>query len=376
MKFLIDEYLLKRTEELSFVHLKYGAVLNIENYYLPKEGLDVPILTEELAENIKKKKESEIITVGGIIRGMVYLLGIDPNFKYKEAYTKFLYAANPQVEEYILIEGLKYLNKNRLIEAIIFFKSLVSLNPHSIKGLLNYALVLLDYRDQELNNKKKAYKLFTAEAQEKLEELLNLDTQEPLAYYYLGFIYKDHKEFNKAKLHWEKAMELDLDEGLKEQTKECLFQLEDMVQYERGYEAILAGRPEVGVPLLEGLYERYQTWWNLVFFIGLGYRQLGNFHEAIQYFKKVIELKEDQLDATVELGLCYGGLGELQKAIACFHKAIEIGGEDSEILCNLAMMYMEVGDLQRAKEYMDVSLRLNPEDEITLACKEKLEAMG
>ncbi|AOY76452.1 tetratricopeptide repeat protein [Clostridium formicaceticum] len=375
MKFLIDAYLLKKTEELSFVHLKHDAALKIKAYHLPSAGLDVPILTTELAENIKKKKESEVITIGSIIRGMVYLLGIDPEFKYKEEYIKFLYAANPQVEEYVLVEGLKYLNSYKLLEGIIFFKALVFLNPNSVEGLLNYALALLDYRDQELVDKKKNYKLFTKEAQEKLETLLNLDPQQPLAYYYLGFIYKDQKAFNKAKFHWEKAMLLDLDEGIKEQIKECLFQLEDMAQYERGYETILAGKPEEGLPLLEGLYEKYQGWWNLVFFVGLGHRQLGNFHEAIQYFKRVLELNKDQLDAMVELGLCYGGLGELQKAIEYFHRAIEIGGEDSEILCNLAMMYMEIGDLQKAGESISASLRLNPEDEITLACKNKLEAM-
>lgn len=373
MKFLIDDYLLKRTDDLSFIQLKHDSQLNIQNYQLPTNGLDIPIITEELAENIKTKKEDEVLTIGIIIRGMIYLLGVDPRFKYREEYIKFLYAVNPKIEEYILIEGLYFLEKTKFIEGIIFLKSLISLNPCDIKGLLNYSLALLEYRDKELIDKKNTYTIFTKEAKDKLEELLEIDNQQSLAYYYLGFIYKDNKEFNKAKFHWEKAIKLELEENLKEHVRELLLQLEDMAQYEKGYEAILAGRPKEGIPLLKELEERYKKWWNLMFFIGLGYRQLNAFSEAIQYFEKVLELKEDQLDTIVELGLSYGGLGELQEAIEHFYRAMDLGGENNEILCNLAMIYLELGDLRKAQEHINRSLRINPDDEITIACKNKIE---
>lgn len=59
MKFLIDDYLLKRTDDLSFIQLKHDSQLNIQNYQLPTNGLDIPIITEELAENIKTKKKTK-----------------------------------------------------------------------------------------------------------------------------------------------------------------------------------------------------------------------------------------------------------------------------------------------------------------------------
>ncbi|SDK77572.1 tetratricopeptide repeat protein [Natronincola ferrireducens] len=373
MKFLIDEYLLKKTEELSFIHLKHDAQLNIENYQLPSDGLDIPIMTKELAKNIKTKKENEIITVGSIVRGMILLLGIDSRFKYKEEYIKFLYAANPKIEKYIFVEGTRYLEEKKLMEAIIFFKALTLLKPNDTKALLSYTMTLLRYRDEELGNQKKNYETFTKEIQHKLEELLTIDPNQPLACYYLGFIYKDNKAFNKAKLHWEKALTLELEDNIKEQIKELLIQLEDMAQYEKGYEAILEGRPHEGLSILEKLAPKYTEWWNLAFFLGLGYRQTGKFHEAIQYFKKVLELKEDQLEAVVELALCYGGMGELQKSIEYFHKGLELGGDNSDLLCNLAMVYLELGDIHKAKDYVNKSLKMNPHDEITIACKNKVE---
>jgi len=373
MKFLIDDYLLKKTEDLSFVELKHDTELNIKTYKLPSKGLDVPIITEELAYNIKTRKEDEVLTINIITRGMIYLLGVDPVFKYRDEYIKFLYAVDPKIEEYILIESLRFLEKFQFIEGIIFLKALISLNPYNIKALLNYSLALLEYRDKELLNKNKTYTIFTNEAKDKLEALLDMDNKQGLAYYYLGFIYKDNKEFNKAKIHWGKALKLELEEDLKEHIRGLLLQLEDMVQYEKGYEAILEGRAREGLPLLMELEERYKTWWNLMFFIGLGYRQLNAFPEAIKYFKKVLELKSDQMDTIVELGLSYGGMGRLEEAIEYFYKAIDLGGENNEILCNLAMSYLELGDLEKSQIYVDRSLAINPNDEITIACKKKID---
>lgn len=375
MKFFIDKYLLKNTKDLSFIHLKQNAELKIVNYQLPSDGLEIPIFTEELANNIKTKDENKIITIGAIVRGIIYLLGIDSTFKYNEEYIKFLYAANPEIEKYILSESIKALEKAEELKAVIYSKSLVLLKPTDTKILLNYVLSLLQYRDKELLNKKKSYDAFTAEVKDKLEMLLNIDNEQSLAYYYLGFIYKDSKQYNKAKLHWEKALILNLEEGLKEQLIELLRQLEDMVQYEKGYEAILSERPQEGLPLLQELEEKYPEWWNLKFFIGLGYRQLGTFQEAVQCFKHVLEIKENQVDALAELGLCYAGLGELQKAIETYHQVIKLQGDNNEILCNLSMLYLQIGDVEKAKKYLNTSLEINPHDEIALACKKKLDAI-
>ncbi|MCC5909329.1 MAG: tetratricopeptide repeat protein [Clostridiaceae bacterium] len=373
MRFLTEEYLLRRTEELTFIELKGGAQLNIEKYVVPKEGLDVPILTEELAENIKTKKENDILTIGAITRGIVYLLGIDSKFKHKEEYIKFLYATNPEIEKYILVQAANSLKENKVLNAGIHFKALLLLNPENEEALLNYALAILEYRDEELVGHKRTYGVFTKEVREKLEELSIINDKHPLAHYYLGFIYKDIKQYTKAKLYWEKALLLEIEDNLREQLKELIMELEDMVKYEQGYQAILSGRPQEGLPHLEEIEKKYPKWWNLLFFMGLGYRQIGEYPKAVEYFTEVLEIKKDQLDTLVELALCHGGLKEHDKAIECFEKALEVGGENSEILCNIAMIYLEMGMIEKARTHLNKSLELNPEDEITQECKKRLD---
>lgn len=371
MKFLIEPYIHKRTEDLSFIQLSSQAI-KVKGYTIPEEGLYVPLLTEHLAENIKNKDEDKVVTANVIVRGMIYLLGVDSTFKYKDEYIKFLYAVDPDIEKYINYEAIKFSDEGKTMESIIFLKALVLLNSTNVHYLFNYSLTLLKYVSENLITKAKIQDVFKREATIYFEQILNLDENFDLAYYHLGFLYSDIKQFVKAKLSWEKYLDLTCDEELKNEINQMLFKIDNQVKYERGYEAVLGGRPEEGLSFLLDLEEDYSEWWNLLFFIGLAYRQLLDYKNAIIYFEKVLELENDQMDTSAELGLSYAGIGDYNKSIEHFEKVLEVSGENSEILCNLAMAYMEKGELIKAKEYLDKSLVLNPDDEITKACNEKL----
>ncbi len=374
MKFLIEPYIRKRTEDLLFLQLNKEAI-SVKNYEMPTEGLFVPLLTTELAENIKTKDENKVITANAIVRGIIYLLGIDPQFKHKDEYVKFLYAVNPEIEDYINFEAIKFADRGKMIESIIFLKALVLLNNKNVYYLFNYSLNLIQYAEDSLKAKPKVQVVFRKEAKVFLEMILDIDESFSLAYYHLGFLYLYNKEFNKAKLFWEKYRSYEEDTDLAMEVSHLILEIEDNALYERGYEAILGGRAEEGLPLLLELEERSTNWWNLLFFIGLGYRQLGQYTDAIAYFNKVMEIEENQLDTLSELGLCYGATGNYGKAVECFEMALNIGGENNEILCNLAMVYMEVADYTKAKKCLEHSLAINPQDEITQACNKQLKML-
>ncbi|ABR47901.1 TPR repeat-containing protein [Alkaliphilus metalliredigens QYMF] len=372
MNFLIDNFLRKRTEDLTFIQLKEGTQLNASGYEVPEVGLYVPVLTAELANQIKTKKEDEVITVATIIRGIAYLLGVDPQFKHKEVYAEMLYGIDPNIEEKIIYEGIAYAGQNKWIESIISFKTVILLNEKNIKAMLNYAITLIKYAEESLQEKKQVYKIFRKEAKEKLEHILDIDDELALAYYHLGFLYRDEKAFVKAKIYWEKALLHQLDEALANQLREEFQQIGTQVTYEEGYEAILAGRPQEGLPKLIELEESYGAWWNLHFFIGLGYRQLGQFNDAVAYFEKVLDENEEQLDTVIELGLCFASLGKSHESIEYFQKALVLGEENSEVLCNLAMVYLEIGNIEEAKHHVERSLLLDPEDPVTQACQARI----
>ena len=73
----------------------------------------------------------------------------------------------------------------------------------------------------------------------------------------------------------------------------------------------------------------------------------------------------------VELGLCEASTFNMEKAIEHFETAAKIK-EDPEILCNLGMAYLNVGNFDDANYYIERAYELNPEDEVTVACKREL----
>jgi len=371
---IVKDFFKQRTEDLSFITLKADAQLKLEGYCLPEEGLTVPLLTEELAENIKTRQGEEVLTLGAILRGMAYTLGVDRDFIYRAEYEKLMRSADQHIERFLLDQGVKYADQGKLLESIIYFRSVLTLNPEHAAGLLHYGVSLLKYCVETHDGKRAEVKALKNEAKQSLEQLLSYE-ENPQAYYHLAYIYQEEKQFVKAQLYLEKLVAQEGDELMKLQAVHMLQQLEDLANYERGYNAVLAHRPEEGLKYLLPLEEKFEEWWNLLFFIALAHRQLGKYVEALSYFQRVLALKPDQVDALVEVSLCFGSLGDYQEAITYGEKALELGGANGEILSNLAVIYMEMGLLDDAEACLKESLAIDPQDEITLACAEQLKRL-
>ena len=84
MKFKIDKYLLKKTEELAFITVKKEGDFHLDGYEIPKEGLNVPIKNEVLVKGIKENTAQDGINSMSIADAMIYIIGIDPQFRYND----------------------------------------------------------------------------------------------------------------------------------------------------------------------------------------------------------------------------------------------------------------------------------------------------
>jgi tetratricopeptide (TPR) repeat protein len=63
--------------------------------------------------------------------------------------------------------------------------------------------------------------------------------------------------------------------------------------------------------------------------MGLAYTELDKFKEAIEAYKKAIEINPDNYETYNNMGCAYVGLSEFEEAIEAFKKAIEIEGSIS-----------------------------------------------
>ena len=376
MKFRIDKYLLKKTDELAFITVKKDAEFHLEGYEMPKDGLNVPIKNEVLVKGIKDNTAQEGLNSISIADAMIYIIGIDPEFRYNEEYKKFLYAlekkVNFNIRSYAGYMSRKYFELGETTDSLIYIKALVTLYPDDIEGLYNYAIVCQEAATAyQKDNDVKAMNDFLLEAGEKLEQIINMDESFALAYYHLGYHYYNQSQYIKAKVIWEEAMKLGLDEDIIAEIQENIGKMDYKVQYEEGYSLVFQGKFEEGLEKLLPLEEEYSDWWNLLFIIGIAYKNMGEIDQARLYFEKILRIKPKQVDTLVELALCEASSFNMERAIELLEQAAKIK-EDPEILCNLGMAYLNSGNIDDAIYYIERAYELNPEDEITISCMREL----
>lgn len=376
MKFKIDKYLLRKTEELAFITVRKDGDFHLDGYEIPKDGLNVPIKNEVLVKGIKEKTAQEGLNSMSIADAMIYIIGIDSEFKYNEEYKKFLSAlekkVNFEVRSYAGYMSRKYFELGECTDALIYIKALITLYPNDIEGLYNYAIVCQEVaKSYQKDGDAKAMNTFLIEAGEKLEKIINMDENFALAYYHLGYHYYNQSQYIKAKVIWEEAMSLELDEDTIAEIQENLGKMDYKVQYEEGYSLVFQGKFEEGLEKLLPLEEEYSDWWNLLFIIGIAYKNMGEMDKAMLYFEKVLIIRPKQVDTLVELALCEASSFNMDRAIELLEQAAKIK-EDPEILCNLGMAYLNAGDIDDAIYYIERAYELNPEDEITISCMREL----
>ncbi|MFZ5968001.1 MAG: tetratricopeptide repeat protein [Bacillota bacterium] len=367
---VMEVYIKNRADQVVFLQLKEGGLGGLERFqYL--EGLPIPILVNELADLVKNKDGQQDIPLASIARGMVFLMGLDKEFKHLSLYKRFLYDFDEQIEDYIAYEGIKLAEQGELYTALIYFHSLVQLNKDNLNGVYNYGRCCYDIAEKSHEAKVKSD--FTKEATAVFELLAEEFPEFSASHYYLGFLYAKQKMFKKAQLTWEECLGIGIDEDKEEEIRKQLIGIRDQIQYEEGYTLALGGHPEKGLEKLIPLLEKYHDWWNLTFLIGFAYRQCGNYTEAIRYLEKVLTMVPNQVDTLNELGICYASIGEMGKAEMFLKKALVEKANDSEIICNLGMVYMEMDRYDEAEEIFEESLRINPDDEVTKQCIEELK---
>ena len=211
------------------------------------------------------------------------------------------------------------------------------------------------------------------EANNYFEKCLEYNEKFALAYYKLGYYYKRKQQYIKAELTWSKHRELDDDNLRIEEIRNELIQLKPYVDFENGYNLVLKERPEEALDLLLPLVKDFSGWWNLLFFIGLAYRTMGEYDIAETYFENVLKINSVQKDALNELGLCKICRGKYVEAAELFSTLLSLDPGNCEVFCNRAIAYMYNDQSDRAKEDIQTALKINPNDPVALSIKEELE---
>ena len=75
--------------------------------------------------------------------------------------------------------------------------------------------------------------------------------------------------------------------------------------------------------------------------------------DAVEYLRKLTELKSDDLYAWFYLGVCYTQLKDYKKAVDVYeNKVLKLDPEYIDAMTNLAFIYSELGDKEKSLEYL------------------------
>lgn len=379
MKNRLDKYVLDKAEELVFITIDKSEDLGLIGYDVPKEGIKIPIKSNVLVKSIKDNKAQEEINMMSMIDAMIYLEGIDPDFIYNVEYDDlietFARKSNFDYMDYMGYMSNQAYSKGEIRDALVYIRAYLRMEPDDIMGLYQYAIICqeLSLRYQK-DEDVKAMNDFLLEALASLEKIIGLDDSFALAYYQLGFHYSNQNQFVKAKLTWDRALDLGLDDETRIDIMENLAKIDHKVRYEHAYNLVFQGKAEEGLQDLLDLESQYPDWWNLLFIISLAYKSLGDLGQAKSYLEKILITRPTQVDTLVEMALCLAQEANMTGAIDYLTRAAKLKKDDPEILCNLGMAYLHNGEEDEARYYIERAYEIDPTDEVTQACMRTLDA--
>jgi Flp pilus assembly protein TadD len=83
-------------------------------------------------------------------------------------------------------------------------------------------------------------------------------------------------------------------------------------------------------------------------------QQHGDFSAAIRDYRKVLELRPNEVEAKVNLGAALAHVGQFDEAIAMDRSALTSLKDKNPVLLNLALAYYKKGDFEHAREQFEI----------------------
>lgn len=300
-------------DELSDNYLKRAELTDVLS------GVPVPL----------KKTELDSISTLTIARGMAFIIGCDPWFKYRDNYINYIKKMFPvRFTEALIADGVAEAQKNNFEYACIQFRAAMVIEPSNVDALYCYGRACKDA--YETGEEEDYIARFKAESIEAFEEVTLRKPDFADAYYFLGYGYINLGLYVKAKLTWEEFLKLSEEKERQKEIKERLELLSEPVEIEEGYNLVLSGRMQEGIDVLSKYTDsRFKDWWPLWYYMGVAYRGMGMPEEAVSCFLQVLKLSPSNMDTMKELVKLYELLGDDEKAEK-YRKKVDIIAENIE----------------------------------------------
>lgn len=264
-------------------------------------GVPIPLRKKE----VKEFAGGEGIDFLVLAENMAWVMGCDPHFKHTKDYVAILTKLyNRKLEEGILKKGRDAAEIGEMDYACIMFRATLCINKEYLHGMYSYAracrAMYLASRNEEYVGR------FKAEALDWFELVTEAHPRFANGYYYLGYAYLNLGLYAKADIAWRNFLKFSRNGKDKKEIRTRIQQIEEPRHIEEGCNHIMAGRVEEGMPILEHFATtKFEDWWPLHYYLGVGYEQMGQRDDAIASFKRVLQLNGSHIETMKELVKMY-----------------------------------------------------------------------
>lgn len=349
----------------NIVFLELKSKTKVGNIELDTET-PLPINLNSLIGGIKKGELSENISIEVIDEAIVYLLGIEPDFKYSDDYVKIINSTIKNLKEYIMYLSYMASKNSNYIDSYIYIKSAELLLEYDEEVEFTKINIIEKIYNENLNKLKDDEKSkLLKDIINGYENILKVNDKNSLCYYRLGFINQGLKNYLKSKLYFEKFLNTASEdmEVLKNEVRDNLQELEDYANIETSQTYISYGKFQDAYKILQKVSDLYPNKDELYYLFSICQYNLGFKTEALNSIEEAIKINEKIENYYNQKSICLISLGEESLAVENYKQAIDLI-EDSYILnYNLGMLLFNIGNIEY-KEYLKKAYHISPNDEL------------
>lgn len=357
----IDSYFREKNPRVAFIELKEQAEAAPSSLV----GIPLPIRLCDFMEGLQEHFDREI-PVRAILNGMVWMLAIDPAFRYTDDYKKFLQEAVKDPTGYALQLGMGHLKRAYTLQqeitdastsvepsdkvqeavdkeweaALLSFRGAYILHPDEPLAAVEYARLLWREGQQSI---------FLEEANHILEQVLEKDEENVAANTALGDLHEQMGQYLKATAYYSHALEHCNDETVKQELRESMTRIAPDAAIENGiYYLRRADYPHALEALMKAKAEsnRYDT----DYYLGVAYQNMSHFDAAVEAFRASLDKGGDFEDVYNGLVYALNADGKIDEALEAATEGLKQHPDALRLLFNRAVLYAQTGDNDAAEE--------------------------
>lgn len=351
----IDEKL----KNIVFIELKEEYKLG--DLKLPV-GFSLPIKLNYLIEGINEHELEEEINIEKIVEAIIYLLGIDKDFKYKKEYVDILIKLKINLNKYIMHKAYEN-EETDLLDSLIFLKGYENILGFDADILFKEGNILeAIYNknfEEDLEQSDKLLNLII----KKYNQVLDEDEQYDLAYYRLAYINLSLSKYIKANLYFEKFMNYSKDEELKEETREEIESIRDNVNYDSAKTYLSYGEYNKALNLLKDISDSFNKNAEYYYMAALIYYNMGDSLNAKEFALQSIEKEVFEENVNL-LSTLYAAENNLDKSEEVLKMGLEELNNSYPLNYNLGIILLNKNSTQEAKIYLEKALNIKPNEEL------------